>query len=199
MLSTIKSQFGHPTGALGKLVGWTMAVNNRERVEWAIETLNVQPDDRILEIGSGPGVSIQLMAEKLTTGCIQGFDISAEMLAQAAKRNAAAIRAGQVELRQGSMPDLPYPDDSFDKVLAINSLHHCPHPAAPSLANIRQVLKPGGTINIVEQPRWAQTETQVQQAVDRLVNLIHEAGFQRIEVWTQPMKPVTALFVTGSK
>lgn len=43
------------------------------------------------------------------------------MVVQARARNAAAISAGRVNLRQGTVENMPFEDDSFDTVLAINS------------------------------------------------------------------------------
>ena len=53
----IVRQFGRPTGIVGRLVGLVMATrtSNRERNRRTIELLQIQPDDRVLEIGYGPG------------------------------------------------------------------------------------------------------------------------------------------------
>ena len=48
-------QFSHPTGWLGWWIGQLMAVTNRSRSEWVLESIAVQPDDYILEVGFGAG------------------------------------------------------------------------------------------------------------------------------------------------
>lgn len=195
----IKSQFGNPTGFLGSIVGWLMARSNRTRVEWAVEMLNVQPNDHILEIGSGPGVSLPLIAEKLTNGVVINLEISQTMLRQARRRARHYLRDGRVKFHRGSVADLGFELNYFDKVLAVNSLHHWPQPIVEKLKNLRNTLKQGGTINIFEQPRWAQNETQIKEAIQRIKHDLSSAGFIDFSVITQPMEPVTCIYVRGVK
>ena len=65
--SRIVSQFKRPSGPLGHLVGWIMQVrgSNRERTLWTVGLLNVEPEDRILELGCGPGVGVEACAARL--------------------------------------------------------------------------------------------------------------------------------------
>jgi hypothetical protein len=53
-MNAIMSQFKQPHGLLGRLIGHVMAVENRERIEWTVNLLAVQPTDHILDIGFGP-------------------------------------------------------------------------------------------------------------------------------------------------
>lgn len=69
-----------------------MARNNRERNEWVVSLMEVQPNDRILEIGFGPGVAIEKLSYLVTTGFVAGIDASEIMVRQARKRNARAWR-----------------------------------------------------------------------------------------------------------
>ncbi|SEJ92611.1 class I SAM-dependent methyltransferase [Paraburkholderia diazotrophica] len=137
--------FGRPQGALGRIGGRIMANMNAPCAAWAIDLLDVRASDRVIEIGFGPGVGIQLLAQKATAGKIAGVDPSPEMLAQAAARNTQAIARGQVDLRQGSAERLPFDDDIFDKALAVNSMQVWPD-AAAGLAELRRVMKPGATL-----------------------------------------------------
>src|SRR5215471_14631554 len=88
--------FGRPRGLLGRLGGMIMASTNRHYAEWAIESLDVQPHEHLLEIGFGPGVAVQLLSGKAQY--VAGVDASREMLQQATRRNAEAIRTGHVAL-----------------------------------------------------------------------------------------------------
>jgi ubiquinone/menaquinone biosynthesis C-methylase UbiE len=60
-------------------------------------------------------------------------------------RNAIAIENGRVELWRGSVEDLPFAGDTFDKAMAINSMQIWPG-AVAGLREMRRVLKSGGTI-----------------------------------------------------
>ncbi|MEM5399942.1 class I SAM-dependent methyltransferase [Paraburkholderia unamae] len=120
--------FGRPEGILGRLGGTVMARMNQPCAAWAIGLLGIREHDRVLEIGFGPGAAIQLLAAAAPSGHVDGIDPSQEMLAQATARNAAAIARGRVGLRTGSVERLPFEDNTFDKVLAINSMQVWPVP-----------------------------------------------------------------------
>src|SRR5262249_61919292 len=94
------AQFHQPTGAAGHVVGWIMGrrSSNVARNRWAVQLLDVQPTDRVIELGCGPGVAIAALATRATQGLVVGVDHSQVMIRQARRRNTAAVRAGRVRL-----------------------------------------------------------------------------------------------------
>jgi ubiquinone/menaquinone biosynthesis C-methylase UbiE len=143
--SILTRMFGRPKGVPGRLGGIIMARTNGEAAAEAIDVLDVRPDDKVLEIGFGPGVGIRLLAARMPAGYVAGIDPSSEMVDQAAARNAEAVRGGRVDLRRGSVATLPFPDETFDKAIAINSMQVWPD-AVSGLREVRRVLKPGGIV-----------------------------------------------------
>ncbi|NMG10174.1 class I SAM-dependent methyltransferase [Brasilonema sp. UFV-L1] len=137
--------FGQPKGILGQLGGLIMVSMNRNFAQWVIHLLEVQPDEKVLEVGFGPGVGIQILVAAVSTGYVAGVDNSKEMVAQARTRNAKAIEAGLVQLQHGSVEELPFENDTFDKALAINSMQVWPD-AMVGLREIWRVMKVGGKI-----------------------------------------------------
>jgi SAM-dependent methyltransferase len=119
--SILLRAFGRPQGILGILGGIIMARTNSDMAARTIELLDVQRNDRVLEIGFGPGVGIELLLTRVSFKRIAGVDYSAEMVRAASVRNANAIKAGRVELTRASVESLPFVSESFDKALAINS------------------------------------------------------------------------------
>ena len=102
--------FGQPRGLLGRLGGLIMTRTNRSFAQWIISILEVQPDEKVLEIGFGPGVGIEILVTAISTGYVAGVDSSQEMVEQAKARNAKAIEAGLVQLQYGSVEKLPFPN-----------------------------------------------------------------------------------------
>jgi ubiquinone/menaquinone biosynthesis C-methylase UbiE len=166
--------FGRPRGLLGRVGGCIMAHTKRTFTPWAIGLLEIQPGDRVLEVGFGPGAAIRRLAESTPAGFIAGVDPSREMLQQARTRNAKALRAGRVDLRQGSAECLPFEEHSFDKVLSINSLQVWSD-TRTGLREIHRVLKKGGQLALGFTVHSRQSRTG-------LVETLAAAGFGEVRL-----------------
>lgn len=180
------------------MAGWVMAHrrSNRQRNRWAVSLLDVQPTDRVLEIGFGPGVAIAELARRATRGKVYGIDRSEVMVRQAGRRNAAAIRANRVQLIHAAVDQLPSFDEPLDAILAVNTVGFWPDPAE-RLRRLRRLLRPGGRIALASQPRCpgATRDTTV-RAAEELQGLLTRAGFTQIRTETldldQPVACVLA-------
>jgi ubiquinone/menaquinone biosynthesis C-methylase UbiE len=166
--------FGRPQGLLGRLGGHIMAWTKASFTRWVIDLLEIQPDDRVLEVGFGPGVAIRRLAASTPAVFIAGIDSSREMVEQAAARNAKAIAEGRVDLRAGSVERLPFEDNSFDKVLSINSLQVWPD-AVAGLSEIQRVMKVGGKLALG-------FTAQSRQPVAGLKEQVMMAGFSELRL-----------------
>ena len=166
--------------------------SNRQRSAWVVSLLGVQPADRVLEIGFGPGLAVAQLA-RAGAGHVYGIDHSGVMLRQASRRNAAAIRAGRVTLMRASVDQLPPAlDGPFDAILAINSLGFWPAPAE-RLAELRRRLAPGGRIAIASQPRCpGATADTSRSAAREIEDLLRDAGFTHLNTQTLPLSPPVA-------
>lgn len=198
MIKNFNSQFAHPQGWVGRLVGTILAWKNRERNAWAISLLDIQPSDHVLEIGFGPGQAIQEVAKLTPAGFVAGIDLSDVMVSQASKRNAAAIRSGHLLLRQGAESPLPFEDDKFNKAFAVNSMQFWSNPIR-GLEEIRRVLKPRGRVVITIQPMWAKTEQEVRSVAEKLEFQLKQVGLKQVRLETRRMKPITAVSGIGVK
>jgi ubiquinone/menaquinone biosynthesis C-methylase UbiE len=122
-----------------------MARTNRTCAAWVIDLLHVQSSDRVLEIGFGPGVGIQLLTRPGSAEYVAGADPSRAMVMQATTRNRNAIESGRVDLRRASAESLPFEDETFDKAVAINSMQVWPD-AVAGLREMRRCMKTGGKV-----------------------------------------------------
>jgi ubiquinone/menaquinone biosynthesis C-methylase UbiE len=172
--------------------------SNRQRNRWAVALLDVGPTDCVLEIGFGPGIAIREASRHATQGCVVGIDHSPEMVGQATRRNAAAVREGRVELHQAAVSALPSFEPTFDKVLAVNSLGFWPRPVE-HLTGIRLLMRRGGTIAIVSQPRCPGASSEHTDRAEREIrHQLQDAGFgdlrsERLEL----NPPVTCVLATS--
>ncbi len=200
VISALVRQGGRPRGLIGQLFGLLFAyrLSNRRRNLWAVTLLDVQPADRVLEIGFGPGIAIEALSRRATAGHVYGIDHSTVMVGQATRRNAAAIREGRVTLRCGSVEELPAAWESFDKILAVNSMGFWPD-IPVRLKELRARLRPGRQIAIVSQPRCpgATSETS-KRAAQEIQAALMAAGFSGIHIATLNLKP-PVVCITGGK
>jgi arsenite methyltransferase len=106
--------------------------------------LGLQPGERVLDIGSGPGLLAAEMAQEVGAGGhVTGVDPSESMLAIARRRAAAA------EFRAADALALPFADASFDVAVSTQVYEYVADVGA-ALAEARRVLKPGGRLLILD-------------------------------------------------
>jgi SAM-dependent methyltransferase len=190
----------HPRGAAGSVTGWVFAhrPSNRQRNRWVVSLLGVQPADRVLEVGFGPGLAVAELV-RAGAGHVYGADHSPVMLRQASRRNAAAIRAGRVTLVSAPVDRLPAAlDGPFDAIFAVNSLGFWPAPAE-RLTDLRRRLAPGGCIAIASQPRCpGATADTSRSAAGEIENLLRSAGFTQLRTEILPLSPPVACVLAAS-
>jgi ubiquinone/menaquinone biosynthesis C-methylase UbiE len=112
----------------------------QRRIELCLSQLKKGND--VLEIGFGSGVSF-LNLQKIFND-IYGLDLTADVVLIS---NFFAKKGVMVNLKNGNILDLPYPDNSFDSVLLISILEHLkPEEQELAFSEIRRVLRPGGQV-----------------------------------------------------
>jgi SAM-dependent methyltransferase len=197
----VVGQFMRPHGVGGTLAGWVMAhrSSNVRRNLWIVSLLEVQPIDRVLEIGFGPGIAIAELSRLAFRGTVLGLDHSEVMVRQAKRRNAAAVRAGQVDLRLGSAEALPDFGEPVDKILAVNSMGFWAEPVV-RLEQLRSRLRPGGAIAIASQPRGPRAaRATTEQTALEIETALAEAGFSGSRVGTLGLDPPVVAVVAVSE
>lgn len=120
-----------------------------ERVRWAVELLEVAPDDQVLEIGCGPGVAVALVCERLAGGRITALDRSATALQRTAQRNAEHVSAGRAVLVHGDLAGADLAGSHFDKVFAVNVNLFWVRTADAELLLLHDLLGPDGVLHLV--------------------------------------------------
>jgi cyclopropane fatty-acyl-phospholipid synthase-like methyltransferase len=145
-----------------------------ERVQWAVDVLRVQPGDRLLEIGAGPGVAAALVAEQLVDGRLVAIDRSAVAVRRALDRNGAHVAAGKVEVRHASLEDFDGSGGPFDKIFAINVNVFWVGDAAAHVEQLAACLAPGGALYLFYE---APSTSKGREISDRVHNTLRAAGF----------------------
>lgn len=200
--SAVKAQFALPHGLAGRVAGWVMAKTARYSGMnlTSLELLALCSDERVLEIGFGPGEGVRLLIERQHGGQVAGVDPSPMMVARALRRNRRAARERRVDLRLGVAEYLPWPDGSFDAVFAVNSAQLWT-PLAVAIAEAHRVLAPGGRVVLALHQRCVTAAGGSVCGLDlrpQLVDGLIAAGFAEVSTESRTAtKGGTAVYVTG--
>ena len=139
MSEAVRKRFAETAPAIAEIQD-RRAAETEERLT---QLLDLTGDERALDVGTGAG-ALALGLASLVQGVI-GVDIVPELLEEAKKR--APVN---VEFANGDAYELPFPSDAFDLVSTARTLHHVQRPELV-LAEMNRVLRPGGTMLVVDQ------------------------------------------------
>jgi SAM-dependent methyltransferase len=112
-----------------------------------VEALRLQTGERVLDVGSGPGLLASAMADRVgATGQVTGVDISAPLLAMSAAHGA---HQPWLAFRHGDATSLPFPDGQFDVAVVTQVLEYV-RDVQTALAELARVVRPGGRVFILD-------------------------------------------------
>jgi SAM-dependent methyltransferase len=112
--------------------------------------LGITPGERVLDIGCGSGAVTRTLARRVAPGGrAVGMDASAALLEVARELANKAGLGATIEFKEGDCRALPFPDASFDAVVAATTLSHVPDPAR-ALAEMVRVTRPGGRVGVFD-------------------------------------------------
>jgi ubiquinone/menaquinone biosynthesis C-methylase UbiE len=145
-----------------------------ERLVWAVDVLEVKPNDQLLEIGCGHGVVVSLVCEKLKKGHITAIDRSAKMIAMAEKRNAEHIATGRASFQTFALDKAKFGDTRFDKIFAIRIGVFLMEQPTRELEVVKKCLKPKGNFYLIYDPFKAE---QAREVIETAVRVLESYNF----------------------
>jgi ubiquinone/menaquinone biosynthesis C-methylase UbiE len=168
------------------LVNWTLP-DTKLKVQ-LIEQARIQPHHKILDLGCGTATLALLVKQRYAEATVIGLDIDPEILKIA--RRKVSDSGAEIALHEASATQLPYADDSFDRVLSSFAMHHLTYTDKQrAVAEVFRVLRPGCEFHVLDfgKPhnfytllvsyalRW--TEELMENIQGLLPRIFEDAGF----------------------
>jgi ubiquinone/menaquinone biosynthesis C-methylase UbiE len=187
-----------PDRWMGRCFSWVMNMTHAGVTGWGLSHVRIEERFTILDVGCGGGRTIEKMAAIASRGMVYGVDYAKGSVAASRSKNAQLIQVGRVEIKQGSVSELPFQDNKFDLVTAVETQYYWPD-LVHDMQEVLRVLKPGGRLvvilesykkgirNKLEQPAMKLLGTSNLSA-DEQRELFLKTGYKDVQIFEERRK-----------
>ena len=180
------SQCARPEGFLGRVMLRFMNFGHAPLTNWGLGLVEIHDGWTMLDIGCGGGATLKRLLKRSKDAQVYGIDISEESVAKAKKVNAKVLDK-QVFVTEGSAEKLPYEDNKFNLVTAVETVYFWPN-LPNCLEEVKRVLKKGGKfaimVEVLEKDSvWTSVvEGMTAYSPEQLKEMLDGAGFVKTEL-----------------
>ena len=185
---------------MGRFTLWRMNASHSKLTDWGLAHIAIEKHYTILDVGCGGGRTVSKLAALATQGKVYGIDFSADSVAFSQKTNAQSIQAGRVEIRQASVSQLPFPDNTFDLITAVETHFWWPS-VSSDMREVFRVTKPGGMLIVIAEvykganamasrlaEKYASRTGMTLLTADEHHDLFVTTGYSDVQIDAQPDK-----------
>jgi ubiquinone/menaquinone biosynthesis C-methylase UbiE len=183
----IGSQFRKPSGTLGTIISDLMILGNRSAYKTLIKELTLVPNDKILEIGYGPGIGIGLISKRFENCEIYGIDFSELMFRRATKRNSQLIKNNKVHLFLGDFIETEINTINFSVIYCINVIYFWDDLQKP-FEKVRSLLRDDGIFCFymarnedLTKVRFTRNDIFNKYSIEQITDALKSAGFSEAD------------------
>lgn len=184
----VARQLSHPSGWVGRHI-MTRVLNrgNQELITSTLDSLQLSADTRLLDVGFGGGLALQLAHER---GVVRlfGVELSLAAVEQFSSRHPDWMKRGELTLAQGTVERLPLEQAAVDAVISTNTVYFWPDLAA-AFSELKRVLAPGGKLALgfssVQKLQSFKTVTRhgfLYYPSEEIVERARDAGFSDVRL-----------------
>ncbi|MCL5030822.1 MAG: class I SAM-dependent methyltransferase [Bacteroidetes bacterium] len=166
-----------PTGLPGLLIARFMNIGHNKLTNWGLSFLAIKEDDIILDIGCGGGRTVNKLAKTAGKGKVHGIDFSDASVKLSSKLNRDFINLGKVNIQKASVSSLPFPDNFFDIVTAVETYFFWPD-LENDMKEVLRVIKPKGKLLIVSE---VYKNSENEKSINRLSKISNTKDFMQFQ------------------
>ena len=186
-LKTMFTNCACPKGFLGRCMLRFMNFGHAPLTNWGLDHVEFSDGMVMLDIGCGGGATLKRLLKRSPEGMVYGIDISEESVVKAKNVNKQLLNK-QVFVQQGSANRLPWEDQKFDVVTAVETVYFWPN-LPQCFQEVKRVLKPGGQfaimLEVIEGDSiWTNVvEGMTVYSPEMLKDMLEQAGFGDVKVF----------------
>ena len=186
-LKTMFTNCACPKGFLGRCMLRFMNFGHAPLTNWGLDHVEFSNGMVMLDIGCGGGATLKRLLKRSPEGMVYGIDITEESVVKAKNVNKQLLNK-QVFVRQGSADSLPWEDQKFDVVTAVETVYFWPN-LPQCFQEVKRVLKPGGQfaimLEVIEGDSiWTNVvEGMTVYSPEMLKDMLEQAGFGDVKVF----------------
>jgi len=148
LLVYVLNQVRKPTRWVGRYFLWIMNFSHSSLTDWGLKHVQIGENFTILDVGCGGGRTIQKLAAIAAKGKVYGVDYADGSVAASRAKNAQLIQEGRVEIKKAPVSKLPFAENIFDLVTAVETQYYWPD-LVNDMREILRVMKPSGTLIVI--------------------------------------------------
>lgn len=169
-----------PSGLIGRVITKIWSFYFKKLSLWAIKQTTISDNYRILEIGYGGGSTIKNLLALNKNLEIHGIDIYKESYRTAQRVHSDSIRKGSVQLKIGNVENMPYQNNYFDRIFAIQT-HIFWKDIKKSFQEVYRVLSSNSTLIIASEKEKIHYHMTDYRTSHEFSQLLTSIGFSKIE------------------
>jgi SAM-dependent methyltransferase len=192
---TLMFQVRKPSRWLGRPFLWIMNRTHSNVTDWGLQHIQFEPSFTLLDVGCGGGRNIQKLAGLAPEGKVYGVDYATGSVAASRAMNAPLIASGRVIIERASVSQLPFTAGKFDLVTAVETQYYWPD-LPQDMREILRVLKPGGTLIVINETYKNGSRNKLLNAALKLLNssnlgvdehraLLVQAGYTNVQIFEE--------------